>query len=87
MAITKEVLDELLREYKGPDDFYGPEGLVKRLSKALIEKALGDGGRGSLGFFRNLRGCGASRRLPRRPPCALFRRAQNVYHGSQAWTN
>ena len=30
MAITKEVLDELLREYKGPDDFYGPEGLIKQ---------------------------------------------------------
>ena len=40
MAITKEVLDELLREYKGPDDFYGPDGLVKRLSKALIERAM-----------------------------------------------
>ena len=26
MAITKEVLDELLKEYKGPDDFFGPDG-------------------------------------------------------------
>jgi hypothetical protein len=34
MAITKEVLDELLKEYKGPDDFYGPEELIKQLSKA-----------------------------------------------------
>ena len=32
MAITKEVLDELLRDYHGPDDFYGPDGLVKQLS-------------------------------------------------------
>ena len=40
MAITKEVLDELLREYKGPDDFYGPDGLIKQLSKALIERAM-----------------------------------------------
>jgi transposase-like protein len=40
MAITKEVLDELLKEYKGPDDFYGPEGLIKQLSKALIERAM-----------------------------------------------
>jgi transposase-like protein len=40
MAITKEVLDELLNEYKGPDDFYGPEGLDKQLSKALIERAM-----------------------------------------------
>jgi hypothetical protein len=29
MAITKEILDELLREYKGPDDFFGPDGLGK----------------------------------------------------------
>ena len=40
MAITKEVLDELLKEYKGPDDFFGPDGLVKQLSKALIERAM-----------------------------------------------
>ena len=40
MAITKEVLDELLREYKGPDDFYGPDGLMKQLSKALIERMM-----------------------------------------------
>jgi transposase-like protein len=40
MAITKEALDELLKEYKGPDDFYGPDGLIKQLSKALIERAM-----------------------------------------------
>jgi transposase-like protein len=40
MAITKEVLDELMKDYHGPDDMYGPEGLVKQLSKALIERAM-----------------------------------------------
>ena len=40
MAISKEVLDELMKEYKGPDDFYGPDGLIKQLSKALIERAM-----------------------------------------------
>ena len=40
MAITKEVLDELLKGYKGPDDFYGPDGIIKQLSKALIERAM-----------------------------------------------
>ena len=40
MAITKEVLDELMKEYKGPDDFYGSDGLVKQLSKVLIERAM-----------------------------------------------
>jgi len=38
--ITKEVLGELLREYKSPEDFHGPDGLIKQLSKALIERAM-----------------------------------------------
>jgi transposase-like protein len=40
MAITKEVLDELMRDYHGPEDMYGPDGLVKQLTKALIERAM-----------------------------------------------
>ena len=40
MAISKEVLDELLKGCHGPDDFYGPDGLVKQLSKALIERMM-----------------------------------------------
>lgn len=40
MAITKEVLDELLKEYRGPEDITGPEGLLKQLTKALIERAM-----------------------------------------------
>ena len=40
MAITKEVLDELLKEYKGPYDFFCTDGLVKHLSKVLIEKSM-----------------------------------------------
>jgi len=40
MAIRKELLDELLKEYKGPDDFYGPDGIMKQLSKALIERMM-----------------------------------------------
>jgi putative transposase len=37
MAIT---LDELLKEYKGPEDITGPEGLLKQQTKALIEQAM-----------------------------------------------
>jgi len=40
MAISKEVLDELLKDYKGPDDITGPDGLLKELTKALIERAM-----------------------------------------------
>lgn len=40
MAITKEILDELLKDYKGPEDITGPNGLLKQLSKAVIERAM-----------------------------------------------
>jgi transposase-like protein len=53
MAITKEVLDELLKEYKGPDDFFGPDGLVKQLSKALIERAMQTELTEQLGYEKN----------------------------------
>jgi transposase-like protein len=40
MAFTKEVLDEILKNYHGPDDFYGPEGIMKQLTKALVERTM-----------------------------------------------
>ncbi|MDR0376677.1 MAG: transposase, partial [Spirochaetaceae bacterium] len=40
MAFSKEVLDEILRDYHGPDDFYGPEGIMKQLAKALVERTM-----------------------------------------------
>ena len=41
MAFTKEVLDEILKGYSGdPEDFAGPGGLLKQLTKALIERAM-----------------------------------------------
>ena len=39
--IRKELLDELLAGYKSPDDLTGPEGLLKQLTGALVERALG----------------------------------------------
>ena len=40
MGIRDEVLDELLSGYKQPEDLLGDDGLLKRLKKALIERAL-----------------------------------------------
>jgi putative transposase len=40
MAISKEVLDALMKGYKGPDDLTGPNGLLKELTKALVERAM-----------------------------------------------
>ena len=37
MAFSKEVLDEILKDYHGPDDFYGADGIMKQLTKALVE--------------------------------------------------
>lgn len=53
MAITKEVLDELLKNYKGPDDITGPDGLIKQLTKALIERAMDAEMTDHLGYEKN----------------------------------
>jgi putative transposase len=41
MEIKKEVLDELIKDYKKPEDLIGETGLLKQLIKALMERALG----------------------------------------------
>jgi len=41
MAITDEVLNELLKDYEKPEDLLGQGGLLKQLQKRLLEKALG----------------------------------------------
>ncbi len=38
--IRRELLDELLAGYKKPEDLTGPEGLLKQLTGALVERAL-----------------------------------------------
>lgn len=41
MPITRQVLDELMKDYAEPADLLGDKGLLHQLTKALIEKALG----------------------------------------------
>ena len=41
MAITEDVLNELLKDYQKPEDLLGQGGLLKQLQKRLLEKALG----------------------------------------------
>ena len=41
MEIKKEVLDELIKDYKEPEDLIGETGLLKQLTKALLERAMG----------------------------------------------
>jgi putative transposase len=40
MTIRKEILDELIRDYKNPEDLLGENGLLKQLTKALLERAM-----------------------------------------------
>ncbi len=41
MSIRPELLDELLKDYKKPEDITGENGLLKQLTKAVLERALG----------------------------------------------
>jgi putative transposase len=40
MAIRRELIDELLKEYQTPQDILGEGGLLKELTKAVIERCL-----------------------------------------------
>src|SRR5262245_4158154 len=53
MAITKEILDELLKDYQKPEDLLGQSGLLQQLSKALIERVLDGEMTHHLGYEKN----------------------------------
>ncbi len=40
MGIDKEVIDKLLANYKGSEDLIGEQGLLKELTRALVERAM-----------------------------------------------
>lgn len=40
MVIREEILEELLKDYRNPQDLLGKEGLLKELTKRLLEKAM-----------------------------------------------
>jgi putative transposase len=41
MTIKPELIDELLKGYKKPEDVIGENGILKQLTKAIIERAMG----------------------------------------------
>ena len=53
MEIKKEVLDERIKDYKKPEDLIGETGLLKQLTKALLERALGAELTQHLGYERH----------------------------------
>src|ERR1700692_4847988 len=40
MAIDNKLIDQLLSDYKKPEDIIGENGLLKQLTKAILERAL-----------------------------------------------
>ena len=40
MTLSNELIDSLLGDYKKPEDLIGENGLLKQLTKRLIERAL-----------------------------------------------
>ena len=53
MPISKEILDELIKDYKNPEDLLGEQGLLKQLTKALLERAMEAELTHELGFEKN----------------------------------
>ncbi|MGB6946698.1 MAG: hypothetical protein WBE37_30160, partial [Bryobacteraceae bacterium] len=47
MAIDLKLIDKLLADYKKPEDIIGENGLLKQLTKALLERELSAGVRKS----------------------------------------
>src|SRR6188472_3337928 len=47
MEIDKELIDKLLADYRGPEDLIGEQGLLKQLTKALVERASGNSRNGA----------------------------------------
>jgi putative transposase len=64
MEIDKELIDKLLADYRGPEDLIGEQGLLKQLTKALVERAMQAELTHHLGYSKNDpagRGSGNSR--------------------------
>jgi putative transposase len=53
MTISKEVLDELIKDYKNPEDLLGEYGLLRQLTKALLERAMEAELKHELGFEKH----------------------------------
>ena len=53
MAIRDELLEELLKEYKNPEDMFGKNGIIKELTKRLVEKAMDAELTHHLGYEKN----------------------------------
>src|SRR5690348_14022515 len=53
MSIRRELIDELLKDYPNPQDVLAEEGLLKQLTKAVIERCLETELDGHLGYAKH----------------------------------
>jgi putative transposase len=53
VATPDELLDELMKNYKKPEDLIGENGLLKQLTKALVERAMKAEMSAHLGYEKN----------------------------------
>jgi putative transposase len=60
MELRQELVDELLKGYQKPEDLIGESGLLKQLTKALIERALKSELTHHLGYEKNEEAGGAN---------------------------
>lgn len=51
--INPDLINELLKDYKKPEDVIGENGLLKQLTKAILEQALDSELTGHLGYQKN----------------------------------
>jgi putative transposase len=53
MTIPKDLLDSLMKDYKNPEDLIGENGLLKQLTKQLLERAMQAEMTDHLGYEKN----------------------------------
>jgi putative transposase len=53
MSLQKELIDQLMKDYKKPEDLLGENGLFRQLKKALLERALNGELTHHLGYEKN----------------------------------
>ena len=66
--INTDLIDELLKDYQKPEDITGDNGLLKQLTKAILERALESEMTHELGYKKHSRPAKPSRPGPDHPP-------------------
>src|SRR4051812_6402440 len=66
MALDKDLLDKLIEEYQKPEDLIGENGLLKQLTKGLVERAMNAELTHHLGYEKNDPQGRGERQFPKR---------------------